>query len=139
MSGSELWPRKVELVSAHKECNKYREYFTHSNEACKHSYKNNLTAVIYSLVNGLYKITTESIKLILDVEQFGASSDLIVPACGIQKASFSFFFFYASLLKLSMNSIEMPLSIFSLEFIMKSKTSINNSMLFALPAAQVLA
>ena len=27
----------------------------------------NLTALIYSLVNGLYKITTESIKLVLDV------------------------------------------------------------------------
>ena len=50
-----------------------------------------------------------------------------------------FFFFYASSLTLSMDFIEMPLRIFSLEFIAKSKTSINNSMLFALHAAQVLA
>ena len=44
--------------------------------------------LIYSLVNGLYKITTESINLILDVEQFGASSDLIVPNRDAQKVSF---------------------------------------------------
>ena len=35
-----------------------------------------------------------------------------------------------------MDSIEMPLSIFNLEFTTKSKTSTNNSMLFALPVAQ---
>ena len=38
----------------------------------------NFTALIYSVVNGLYKITTQSIKLVLDVEQFGVSSNLIV-------------------------------------------------------------
>ena len=27
---------------------------------------------VYSLINGLYKITPESIKLVLDVDQFGA-------------------------------------------------------------------
>ena len=32
-------PRKVELVSAHKKCDDYREYFTHNNEACKNPYK----------------------------------------------------------------------------------------------------
>ena len=37
-----------------------------------------------------------------------------------------------------MDFTEMPLSIFSLEFTMNSKTSFNNSMLFALSAAQVL-
>ena len=37
--------------------------------------QNNLTALIYSLVNGLYNITTESIKLVLEVEQSGVSSD----------------------------------------------------------------
>ena len=36
-------------------------------------------ASIYSLVNDVYKISTVFIKLILDVEQFGASSDLSVP------------------------------------------------------------
>ena len=51
--------------------------------------KNNLTALIYSLVNGLYKITTEFIKLVLDAEQSSASSDLIVPTRNVQKVSFS--------------------------------------------------
>ena len=37
-----------------------------------------------------YKITTVSIKLVLDVEQFGVSSDLIVPTRDVQKVSFSF-------------------------------------------------
>ena len=50
--------------------------------------QNNLTALINSLVNGLYKITTESIKLILDAEQSGASSDLIVPTHDAQKVSY---------------------------------------------------
>ena len=44
--------------------------------------------VTYSLVNGLIKISTESIKLILDAEQSGASSDLIVPTRDVQKVSF---------------------------------------------------
>ena len=39
MSGSKLWPRKVELASAHKICDDYRDYFTHNNGATKHSYK----------------------------------------------------------------------------------------------------
>ena len=39
--------------------------------------------------NGLYKITTESIKLVLDVKQFGASSNLIVHIHDVQKVSFS--------------------------------------------------
>ena len=53
---------------------------------------NNLTTLIYSLVNGLYKITTASIKLILDAEQSGASSNLNIPTCNVQKVSdFSFF------------------------------------------------
>ena len=75
MSGSESWSRKVELKHMHKIRNNYREYFTHNNGACKHSYKNNLTALIYSLVNDLYKTTTESIKLVLDLGQFGISSN----------------------------------------------------------------
>ena len=44
-----------------------------------------------SLANGLYKITTESIKLILDVQQFGMSSNLIVLTPDVQKASYFFF------------------------------------------------
>ena len=59
------------------------------NEACKHPYKNNLTALIYSLVNGLYKVTTKSIKFVCDVEQFGASSDFSVPTPDVQKVPFS--------------------------------------------------
>ena len=47
--------------------------------------QNNLTKLIHSLVNGLYKITTESIKLVLDPEQFGVSSNLIVTTCDVQK------------------------------------------------------
>ena len=44
--------------------------------------------MIYSLVNGLYKITTESIKIALHAEQSGAISDLIVPTCDVQKVSY---------------------------------------------------
>ena len=40
---------------------------------------------MYSLVNDLYKITTESIKLVLDTELSGTSSDLIVPTRDVQK------------------------------------------------------
>ena len=61
---------------------------------------------IYSLVNGLYKIITESIKLI---EQFGASSDLIIPTHDVQKVSS---FFLSSSTHHSMDSTEMPLTIF---------------------------
>ena len=43
----------------------------------------------YSLVNGLHKITTESIKLVLDAGQSGASSDLIAPTRDVQKVSYS--------------------------------------------------
>ena len=50
--------------------------------------QNNLTALIYSLVNALYKITTKSIKIVLDVEQSGASCDLINPTRDVQKVSF---------------------------------------------------
>ena len=50
----------------------------------------NLTALIYSLVNGLYiyKITTESMKLVLDAEQSGANNDLTVPTRDVQKVSY---------------------------------------------------
>ena len=44
--------------------------------------------MVYSLVNGLYKINTESMKFVLDAEQSGASSDLIVPTHNVQKVSF---------------------------------------------------
>ena len=43
---------------------------------------------IDSLVNGLIKISTESLKLILHAEQSGASSNLIVPTRDVQKVSF---------------------------------------------------
>ena len=70
---------------------------------------NNPTILIYSLVNGLYNITIESIKLILDVEQFGVSNNLIVPTPITENGIFSL---YASLLRHSMDSTEMPFSIF---------------------------
>ena len=74
--------------------------------------QNNLTTLIYSLVNGLYKVNTESTKLILDAEQFGVSSNLIVSTLVYRKCHFLLSFSYASLLRHSMDSTEMPLSIF---------------------------
>ena len=41
-SGSESRPRKIELASAHKKRDDYREYFTHNNKACKNPYKTTL-------------------------------------------------------------------------------------------------
>ena len=41
------------------------------------------------ITNGLYKITTESIKFILDAEQSDASSDLIVPTHNEESVIFS--------------------------------------------------
>ena len=80
---------KESRINTHmKKYNNCREYFTHNNGDGKHPYKNNLITLIYSLVNGLYKITTDSMKLVLDVEQFGASSDLIVPIPDVQKVSY---------------------------------------------------
>ena len=35
-----------------------------------------------------FKISTESLKLVLDAEQCGASSDLMVPTRDVQKVSF---------------------------------------------------
>ena len=46
----------------------------------------------------MYKITTESIKLVLTIEQFGMSSDLIVPTCDVQKVSLFLSVFYSSFL-----------------------------------------
>ena len=88
-------------------------------DSWKNPIQNNLTALIYSLVNGLCKIATESIKLVLDAEQSGASSNLIVPTGDVQKVLFSFFFFfffYASSLRYSMDSTEIPSSIFQPTF-----------------------
>ena len=98
MSGSESRPRKVELASAHKNA-MTTMIILHITMKLVKPLQNNLTTLIYSLVNGLFKISTESIKLVLDAEQSGASSDLIIPTRDVQKVSFfffSFFFFYAS-------------------------------------------
>ena len=56
------------------------------------SLQNNLSTLIYSLVNGLYKITTESIKLVLaiDFEQYRTSSNLIIPILDVQEVSYFF-------------------------------------------------
>ena len=107
LSNRESQPRKIELTFHIQRHNDYREYFTHNNRACKCPYCNN--RVIYSLVNDLYKITTESIKLVLKVEQFGGSNDLIIPTPNIQKV---LYFFYVSSLRYSMDSTEMSLNIF---------------------------
>ena len=71
MSGSESWPRKVELASTHNNVTTTMNILHITTELIK----NNPTTLIYSLVCGLYKITTESIKLVLDVEN--ASSDYV--------------------------------------------------------------
>ena len=89
-SGSELQPRKVELASTHKKHDDYHEYFTHIQRSLSKPLQNNLTALLYSLVNGLFKISTESIKLVLDAEQSGVSSNLIIPTHNVQKVSFFF-------------------------------------------------
>ena len=67
----------------HKKRDDYREYFFHvttklANTPSKQSYR------IDTFINGLYKITTETIKLVLDVEQFGVISDLIVFTPNVQ-------------------------------------------------------
>ena len=43
-------------------------------------------------VNDLFKIITESLKLVLDAEQSGASSDLVLPTRDVQSVIFSFLF-----------------------------------------------
>ena len=63
-----------QVASVHKKLDDYCEYL-HITTELVITPTNNLTSLIYSLVNGLYKFTTESIKLVLDVEQFVASSD----------------------------------------------------------------
>ena len=60
-------------------------------------------------------ITTESIKHVLNVEQFGMSTDLIVPTPDVQKVSYFFF-----LLRHSMDSTEIPLSHFSAQNSLRS-------------------
>ena len=61
--------------------------------------ENKLTALMYVLVNVLYMITIETIKLVLDVEQFGARAIWNVPAPNIQRLS-PFSFLYTSSLRI---------------------------------------
>ena len=89
MSGSKSRPRKVELASAHNNTTATMSIL-HITMKLPKTLQNNFIALIYySLVNGLYRITTESIKLVLDAEQSGASSDLIAPTHDVQKASYT--------------------------------------------------
>ena len=88
MSGSESQQRKVELMCAHKNSMIIVSILW----SLQIPLQNNLITLIHVLVNGLYKITTESIKLILDVEQFDMSSNLIIPTLDVQKCHFSFFY-----------------------------------------------
>ena len=53
--------------------------YIHDNRASKHLYRNTTYYTNYSLVISLYKTTIKFTKLVLDVEQFGASSNLIIP------------------------------------------------------------
>ena len=70
-------------------------------------------------------------------EQFGMNSDMIVPIPNVRKVLFSSFSsLCAYLLRHSMDSTKIPLSIFSLKFTTKSKTININFILLALPAAQ---
>ena len=97
----------MELASAHKNVTTTVSIL-HITIELVNTPKINLTALIYSLVNGLYNITTESINFMLDVEQFGMGSNFI----DVHKVSYFFFFIYTFLLRHSMDSIELPLSIF---------------------------
>ena len=63
ISGSESRPRKVELTCTHKNA-MTTVSILHITTELVNTLQNNLTALIYSLVNGLHKITTESIKLV---------------------------------------------------------------------------
>ena len=82
-SSSKSRPRKVELVSAHKK--RWLLWAYNIKTPTKQPYR---IDIIFSLVKGLYKITTESIKLILDAEQCDVSSDLIVPILNVQEVSY---------------------------------------------------
>ena len=69
------------------------------------------------------KITTKSIKHVLDVMPFSASSNLSVATWGCTKSvKLFFFFFYASLLRHYMSSVEISLSIFQPTFHFKVLT-----------------
>ena len=113
MSHSNLQPRKAELMCAHSKM-RLPWVFTHNNKGYTCSYKNQPYG------SDIY----ESIQLVLSIKQVGTGSDLNGPTPNVQKVFL--FFFFASLLKHSMNSIEIPLSIFSLEITTMSKSSINN-------------
>ena len=82
-----------------------------------------------ALISGLYKITSECIKLVLNTEQFGRVAILASLPGDIEKV------FYTSLLTHSMHSTEILLSIFQPTIHFKSKISINNSMLLVLHVA----
>ena len=88
-SGSESRPRKAELASAYKKKTTTMSILHITIKLVK-TLQNNLTTLIYSLVDGLYKIITESIKLVLDAEQSGTSSNLIAPILDAQKVSYFF-------------------------------------------------
>ena len=55
--------------------------------------------IVISLVNSLFKISAKSLKLVLDAEQSGASSNLIVPTRNVQKMSFFFLLLLRILVK----------------------------------------
>ena len=107
MSGNELQPRKVQLMRVH---NKNATttvsilYITMEpvNTSTKQPY--------YIDIFISYKVTTECIRLILEVEQFDISSDSIVPIPYVLKVSCYFLlsFFRASSLR---HSMKFPLSI----------------------------
>ena len=138
MSGSESWPRKAELTHGHKNAMTTMSIL----QSLQMPLQNNLTALIDSLVNGLYKITTETIKLVLDVEQFGMNSNLIVLTPDVKKLSlFYIIFLFLCILIKTFHGFYMQKRycvFFCLEFTTKSKTNtITLCTLFALPAAQV--
>ena len=78
-----------------------------------------------------------SIKLGLDIKKFGASGENCVTTPNVlYKVSF----FLRIIIKgIPWIPLIIPLIMFSLEFTFKSETSINNSVLFALPTAECLA
>ena len=121
MSSSELQPRKVELMWAHLKNMTTVRLYTHNNGACKHFYWN---TIYHTLVTGLYKITIELYNSYLMLNNLVVAA--IWTPLPLMYRNHSLFLFPCILVK------GIPLKylwvLSSLEFIIKFKTSISNSM-----------
>ena len=99
MSGSESQSREVVLTCSHSKnatttmnilCIAMKPVFVPT--------KISFTALIF-IVNCLYKVSTESIRLVYNIKQFGTGSDLIVPTQGCTETDVFFFFLLCILVK----------------------------------------